>query len=148
MTMSTLYILPVYMGCGMQKRVFGHIWTAKLKITIKNYMYIFQCQVMRLSIFWPHVITGLVNHSRHTLYSRNVAASQPNVNSYSHDAVLMLASKYKWAGTREKGPFDFSVCGTFPIATDRRRYPHNIFLISRRKHMLWVLIRSASVRRL
>ena len=29
------------------------------------------------------------------------------------------------------------------IATDKRGYPHNIFLISRRKHMLWVLIRSA-----
>ena len=29
------------------------------------------------------------------------------------------------------------------IATDKRGYPHNIFLISRRKHTLWVLIRSA-----
>ena len=28
------------------------------------------------------------------------------------------------------------------IATDKRGYPHNIFLISQRKHMLWVLIRS------
>ena len=27
------------------------------------------------------------------------------------------------------------------IATDKRGYPHNIFLISPRKHMLWVLIR-------
>ena len=25
------------------------------------------------------------------------------------------------------------------IATDKRGYPHNIFLISRRKHMLWIL---------
>ena len=33
------------------------------------------------------------------------------------------------------------------IATDKRGYPHNIFLISQRKHMLWVLIRSASPRR-
>ena len=33
------------------------------------------------------------------------------------------------------------------IATDKRGYPHNIFLISRQKHMLWVLIRSASPRR-
>ena len=33
------------------------------------------------------------------------------------------------------------------IATDKRGFPHNIFLISPRKHMLWVLIRSASVRR-
>ena len=33
------------------------------------------------------------------------------------------------------------------IATDKRGYPHNIFLISRRIHMLWVLIRSASPRR-
>ena len=33
------------------------------------------------------------------------------------------------------------------IATDKRGYPHDIFLISQRKHMLWVLIRSASVRR-
>ena len=33
------------------------------------------------------------------------------------------------------------------IATDKRGYPHNIFLISRWKHMLWVLIRSTSVRR-
>ena len=32
------------------------------------------------------------------------------------------------------------------IATDKRGYPHNTFLISPRKHMLWVLIRSASVR--
>ena len=31
------------------------------------------------------------------------------------------------------------------IATDKRGYPHIIFLISRRKHMLWVLIRSASM---
>ena len=30
------------------------------------------------------------------------------------------------------------------IATDKRGNPHNIFLISQRKHMLWVLIRSAS----
>ena len=34
-----------------------------------------------------------------------------------------------------------------PIAADKRGYPHNIFLISPRKHMLWVLIRSASSRR-
>ena len=34
-----------------------------------------------------------------------------------------------------------------PIATDKRGYPHNIFLNSPQKHMLWVLIRSASVRR-
>ena len=32
------------------------------------------------------------------------------------------------------------------IAIDKRGYPHNIFLISQRKHMLWVLIRSTSVR--
>ena len=32
------------------------------------------------------------------------------------------------------------------IATDKRGYPHNIFLISRRKHTLWVLIRSTSAR--
>ena len=31
------------------------------------------------------------------------------------------------------------------IATDKRGYPYNIFLISPRKHMLWVLIRSALV---
>ena len=35
----------------------------------------------------------------------------------------------------------------FCIATDKRGYPHNIFLISPQKHMLWVLIRSASTRR-
>ena len=33
------------------------------------------------------------------------------------------------------------------IATVKRGYPHNIFLISRGKHMSWVLIRSASARR-
>ena len=32
------------------------------------------------------------------------------------------------------------------IATDKRGYLHNIFLISRQKRMLWVLIRSASLR--
>ena len=32
------------------------------------------------------------------------------------------------------------------IATDKMGYPNNIFLISRQKHMLWVLIRSASAR--
>ena len=26
---------------------------------------------------------------------------------------------------------------TCPIATDKRGYPHNIFLISQRKHILW-----------
>ena len=35
---------------------------------------------------------------------------------------------------------------TIIIATDKSGYPHNIFLISRQKHMLWVLIRSASAR--
>ena len=40
-------------------------------------------------------------------------------------------------------PFGFII---FNIATDKRGYPHNIFLISPRKHMLWVLIRSASPR--
>ena len=29
------------------------------------------------------------------------------------------------------------------INADKRGYPHNIFLISPRKHMLWVLIRSS-----
>ena len=29
---------------------------------------------------------------------------------------------------------------TFFIATDKRGYPHNIFLISQRKHMLWALL--------
>ena len=33
------------------------------------------------------------------------------------------------------------------IPTDKRGYLHNIFLISQRKHMLWVFIRSASARR-
>ena len=33
------------------------------------------------------------------------------------------------------------------IGPDKGGYPVNIFLISARKHMLWVLIRSASVRR-
>ena len=33
------------------------------------------------------------------------------------------------------------------IASDKRGYPHNIFLISRQIHMLWVLIRSASAKR-
>ena len=33
------------------------------------------------------------------------------------------------------------------IATDKRGYPHNIFLISPQKHMLWVLIRSTSPKR-
>ena len=32
------------------------------------------------------------------------------------------------------------------IATDKRGYPHNIFLISQQIHMLWVLIRSALLR--
>ena len=35
----------------------------------------------------------------------------------------------------------------YAIATDKRGYPHDIFLISPWKHMLWVLIRSASPRR-
>ena len=33
------------------------------------------------------------------------------------------------------------------IATDKMGYPHNVFLISRQKHMLWVLIRSSLPRR-
>ena len=33
------------------------------------------------------------------------------------------------------------------IGLDKGGYPVNIFLISPRKHMLWVLIRSASARR-
>ena len=45
---------------------------------------------------------------------------------------------------------DYMGCEIFPvfffIATDKRGYPH-IFLISWRKHMLWVLIRSTSPRR-
>ena len=32
----------------------------------------------------------------------------------------------------------------YVIAQDKRVYPHIIFLISPRKYMLWVLIRSAS----
>ena len=34
------------------------------------------------------------------------------------------------------------------IGLDKREYQANSFLISQRKHMLWVLIRSVSVRRL
>ena len=33
------------------------------------------------------------------------------------------------------------------IATDKRGYPHNIFLVSSWKHMLWVFIRSGSASR-
>ena len=33
------------------------------------------------------------------------------------------------------------------IGLDKRGYQANSFLISRQKHMLWVLIRSASARR-
>ena len=33
------------------------------------------------------------------------------------------------------------------IATDKRGDPHNNFFVSQRKHMLWVLITSASSRR-
>ena len=33
------------------------------------------------------------------------------------------------------------------IGLDKGEYPVNIFLISPQKHMLWVLIRSASARR-
>ena len=39
-----------------------------------------------------------------------------------------------------------SVITNIHVATGKRGYPHNIFLISPRKHMLWVLIRSASPR--
>ena len=35
---------------------------------------------------------------------------------------------------------------TTGITPDKRWYPHNIFLISPQKHLLWVLIRSASLR--
>ena len=37
-------------------------------------------------------------------------------------------------------------CGLSTIDIDKRVYPHNLFLISQQKHMLWVLIRSASLR--
>ena len=33
------------------------------------------------------------------------------------------------------------------IASDKSGYPHNIILISPREHMLWIPIRSTSVRR-
>ena len=49
-------------------------------------------------------------------------------------------------------PFLVAVCVVIPqqvfIAPDKREYPHNIFLISQRKHVLWVLIRSTLIRRL
>ena len=37
-----------------------------------------------------------------------------------------------------------TLAGAVFIATDKRGYPHNIFLISLQIHMMWVLIRSAS----
>ena len=40
-----------------------------------------------------------------------------------------------------------SPCTALVIATDKRGYPHNILFISLLKHMLWVLIGSASARR-
>ena len=43
-------------------------------------------------------------------------------------------------------PMGPNLTQTVTIATDKRGYPHNSFLISRRKHMLWVFIRSASAR--
>ena len=36
---------------------------------------------------------------------------------------------------------------TMNIGLDKSEYQENSFLITRRKHMLWVLIRSASARR-
>ena len=74
----------------------------------------------------------------------------------------ILEKKYTWDKWSEKVPSNMlkmcrfrSSCtcakyhtGHCSIATDKRGYPHiNIFLISWRKHMLWVLIRSASPRR-
>ena len=41
-----------------------------------------------------------------------------------------------------KGQVCASVLFHFNIATDKRGYPHNIFLISQRKHTLWVLIKA------
>ena len=46
-----------------------------------------------------------------------------------------------------KVPGKAHTCIYIFIVTDKRRYPHNIFLISRWIHMLWILIRSASPRR-
>ena len=41
--------------------------------------------------------------------------------------------------------WDFEIFFWFFLENRKKRgYPHNIFLISRRKHMLWVLIRGAS----
>ena len=65
-----------------------------------------------------------------------------------NESILLYAdvSKTCWMSVNSVDLIFYSIQSRC-IATDKRGYPHNIFLISPRKNMLWVLIRSASARR-
>ena len=67
--------------------------------------------------------------------------AQANLGFHAYDvrAIFYIACHIdKWAATLENIPSH--MC----IGLDKSGYQVNIFLISQRKHMLWVLIRSAS----
>ena len=93
------------------------------------------------------VITKISIQTKNTLFAAmNNSKSQPldkyslvcllQVKSYSLlSHLIIFVFKHVYDETVNKS-----------IATDNRGYPHNIFLISLQKHMLWVLIRSASPR--
>ena len=80
--------------------------------------------------------------------SKHIADNPRVIDVISHKRVILINLEHDNAvgsalpsGARvpQFNPWD-------NIATDKRGYQHNIFLISPRKHMLWVLIRSASLR--
>ena len=63
--------------------------------------------------------------------------------SFVQESFLILT----WKQLAQSAGQTWINCETWTIGIDKGGYPVNIFLISLLKHMLWVLIRSASPRR-
>ena len=83
-----------------------------------------------------------VNLCKHNLSSRKEAIFNKKVQlSFLIQQLLSIST-----GNKMDEFSNFYMVGSY-IGVDRRGYQVNIFLISPQKHMLWVLIRSASPRR-
>ena len=139
-------------GSGLQMGKFRRI-LKELSVRDMSYFHFRMITWVNINVFSPNLAFALIlwRSSLGLLMGNFVKFWQLSARDmimvgYYHFTFLLLTC-YMWT---VKPVQDFRHSWSMfsiHVATDKRVYPHNIFLISLLIHMLWVVIRSASRRR-